>query len=276
LPETMRLDKALEMTRMIAANKDETSQNKGWYQLAAVVESLVAVDKTKALLDIASHFADFPKVFPWFGIIKWFIRQAATLEQSDNCRVCHVLARTISWLQVGMRAELFEMLAIHARNFPSDERTRLLCEISNYIACVPDSREVRDRWFHWMVAESTTLLPEHQCQLLIELCCRLDELDHKPRVDAYLLIVSKMAGLPPAEQYKLMNGRGLLGKISYLSKDTRLGVFKSLADVVSAMPDFYRKPIARYMTGDECLRLMPATPERDKICAALTDMLTSA
>jgi hypothetical protein len=276
LPETMRLDKALDMTRMIAANEDEISQEKGWYQLAAVVESLAGVDKAKALLDIASHFSDFPKVgFPWFGIIRWVITQAATLEQSDNCRVCHVLARTISWLQVGMRADLFEMLAIHARNFPSDERTRLLCVISNYFACVPNSHEVRDRWFRWMVAESTTLLPEHQSQLLIELCCRLDELDHKPRVDAFLLIVSKMPGLPPAEQYKLVNGRGLFAKISYLSKDSRLGVFKCLADVVGTMPDFYRRPIARFMAGDECLRMIPASPERDKICAALANMLKS-
>ena len=165
--------------------------------------------------------------------------------------------------------------AKHGRNFLPEERTRLLCDLSIYIACVPASLEMRQRWFSWMVAESTTLLPEHQRQLLVDLCCRLDELDHKPRVDAYMLIISKMPGLPPPEQYNLMNGRGLLGKISYLSKDARLAVFKSLADVVSTMPDAQRKPNARYMTGDECLRLMPATPEREKVCAALADMLKS-
>lgn len=275
LPETMRLDKALDMTRMIAANKDETSQNKGWYQLAAVVESLVAVDKAKALLDIASHFADFPKGFPWFGIMKWFIRQAATLQQSDNCRVCLVLPRAISWLQADARFDLFEALANHARNFPSEERTRLLCELSNYIACVPNSRTMRERWFYKMAAESIALLPAHQCQLLIELCCRLDELDPEPRVDGYKLIVMMVRRLPPAEQYDLMNGRGLLGKLSYLPKDARLAAFKFLAKVVGPMPDSFRTPIARHMTGDECLRLIPASPERDKICAALANMLKS-
>ena len=276
LPGTMRLEMALDMTRMIAANEDEVAQFKGWVPLATVVESLVAMDKTRALLDFASHFSDFPEVeFPWGGIIRWFLKQAATLDQPDDYRVSYALCRGISLVNAMVRSDLFENLAIHARHFPPAERTTLLCELPIYMGCIPNSHKTRENWFKWMVAESATLLPEHQRQLLIGLCCRLDELDHEPRVVAYLLIVSKMAGLPPPEQYNLMNGRGLLGKIRYLAKDARLGVFKSLAAIVGTMPDFYRKPLVQHMTGDECLRLMPASPERDKICAALADTVKS-
>lgn len=276
LPEAWRLDTVLHLIRMIAANNDESVQGKALYSLMSIIESLPTTDKAEALLNFAGHFSSFPrKDFPWIGIFTWFLEQAATLTLAAHYELCQCLCDKVNLTQPFVRSDIFEKLGIRAREFAPEDRISLLRNLSNQIVCVSDSHKKRENWFKWLVAESATLFPEHQRQLLIDLCCRLDELDHEPRVNAYLLIVSKMAGLPPPEQYNLMNGRGLLGKISYLAKDARLGVFKSLADIVSTMPDFYRKPLVRQMTGDECLRLMPASPERDKICAALADTVQS-
>lgn len=270
LPDANRLDITLDWMRMLSANKDEIAQFKGLASLQSLIASLPLADKAIALTRFADHFSGFPQYqFPWIGIFEWFVKQISALAQPDYRLLCHRLLEEVSARRSEALDQILKKLAKGARSFTPNDRVSLLCDLATRLSAIPNDHKMRESWFRWLVTESVALLPEHRRQLLTELCCCLHTLHGSARVESYLLIVSQMKSLPASEQFNLMNGAGLLAKLHYLRDSARLVAFKSLADIVDAMPLEQRLIISWYMLSEACLQLVPASPERDIVCAAL-------